>query len=70
MLQLRKEFEQDKQQAVARAMANVQREKERAQLTAETKCKEQFMEEMKKLAAKHEAEISNVKKKQWVSYHE
>ena len=65
--QLQKDFEEDKQQAVSRAMSNVQREVDRARRQAEERCKEQYMEEMKKLAQKHKAEISSAKKKQWVS---
>lgn len=68
VLQLQKDFGEDKQQAVARAMSNVQREVERARRQAEERCKEQYMEEMKKLAQKHKTEISAAKKKQWVRY--
>ena len=64
--QLKKDFEEDKQAAVARAMTNVQREIEKARKAAEEKCKEQYMEEMKKLATKHKEAISLTKKKQWV----
>ena len=64
--QLKKDFEEDKQAAVARAMTNVQREIEKARKAAEEKCKEQYMEEMKKLATKQKEAISLTKKKQWV----
>lgn len=62
---LKKDFEEDKQAAVARAMTNVSREIEKARKAAEDKCKEQYMEEMKKLAQKHKEAISATKKKQW-----
>ena len=64
--QLKKDFEEDKQAAVARAMTNVTREIEKARKATEEKCKEQYMEEMKKLATKHKEAISMTKKKQWV----
>ncbi|XP_067649263.1 zinc finger MYND domain-containing protein 11-like isoform X1 [Haliotis asinina] len=62
---LKKDFEEDKQQAVSRALTNTQREIDRAKRQAEEKCKEQYMEEMKKLAQKHKQDISQTKKKQW-----
>ncbi|XP_023931028.1 zinc finger MYND domain-containing protein 11 [Lingula anatina] len=62
---MQKEFEEDKQQAVSRAVANNQREIERVRKQTEEKCREQYMEEMKKLAQKHKEAISAVKKKQW-----
>lgn len=62
VLQLQKDFEEDKQQAVSRAMGNMKQEIERAQ----TKYKEQYMDEMRKLATKHKNDISQIKKKQWV----
>lgn len=62
---LQKDFEEDKQQAVSRAMANMNREIERTKQTTEEKCKKEYMEEMKKLAAKHKDAISATKKKQW-----
>lgn len=49
-------------------MANMNREIERTKQTTEEKCKKEYMEEMKKLAAKHKDAISATKKKQWVSY--
>ncbi|KAK3108848.1 hypothetical protein FSP39_017157 [Pinctada imbricata] len=62
---LQKDFEEDKQQAVSRAMSNNQREIDRAKQQTEDKCKKEYMEEMKKLAAKHKEAISQTKKKQW-----
>ncbi|XP_025096070.1 zinc finger MYND domain-containing protein 11-like isoform X1 [Pomacea canaliculata] len=62
---LTKDFEEDKQAAVNRAMTNIQREIEKARKTTEEKCKEQYMEEMKKLANKHKEAISATKKRQW-----
>ena len=66
-VQLHKDFEEDKQKAVSRAMASVQRETERVKRQTEEKCKEKYMEEMKKLAQKHKEDVSSTKKKQWVS---
>lgn len=68
-LQLRKDFEEDQQQAVSRAVAASQRDLERVRRQTEEKVKEQYMEELKKLAQKHKSEISQTKKKQWVSHH-
>ncbi|ESP01788.1 hypothetical protein LOTGIDRAFT_225154 [Lottia gigantea] len=62
---LLKSFEEDKQQAVSRTMANTKTEIERIRKQTEEKCKEKFMEEMKKLATKHKEAISQTKKKQW-----
>ncbi|XP_048754240.1 zinc finger MYND domain-containing protein 11-like isoform X1 [Ostrea edulis] len=62
---LQKDFEEDKQQAVSRAMANMNREIERTKQSTEEKCKKEYMEEMKKLAAKHKDAISATKRKQW-----
>ncbi len=64
--QLRRDFEDDKQQAVTRARNNLQREVERARKQTEEKSKEQYMDEMKKLHQKHQSELSLCKKKQWV----
>ena len=47
-------------------MANVQRETERVRRQTEERCREQYMEEMRKLSAKHKTDISAAKKKQWV----
>ena len=52
---------------MGRAVANVQRETERVRRQTEERCREQYMEEMRKLAAKHKTDISVAKKKQWVS---
>ena len=66
-MQLQKDFEDDKQQAVARALSNMQREIERVRRQTTERSKEQCMDEMKKLAQKHKENISYIKKKQWVS---
>lgn len=63
--ELRKDFEEDQQQAVSRAVAASQRDLERVRRQTEEKVKEQYMEELKKLAQKHKSEISQTKKKQW-----
>ncbi|CAH1788122.1 unnamed protein product [Owenia fusiformis] len=62
---LKKDFEQDKQQAVSRAVSKNQREIEIAKRQTEERCKIEYMEEMKKLAQKHKEAISATKKKQW-----
>ncbi len=67
MFQLRRDFEEDKSQAVSRSRSNVQRELEQGRRSTEERCKEQYLEEVKKLAQKHKAEVSATKKKQWVS---
>jgi len=41
------------------------REVDRVRRQTEERCKQEYMEEMKKLAQKHKAEISSTKKKQW-----
>lgn len=66
LLQLQRDFNEDKKQAVARAVGNTSREVDRIRRQTEDKCKEQYMEEMKKLAQKHKEAISQTKKKQWV----
>jgi hypothetical protein len=65
--QLRKEFEEDEQVAVQRALSTNVRNVEAARLQAEKECREQFEEEMKRVVQKHAADISATKKKQWVS---
>ena len=52
---------------MSRAVAQAQRDIETARKQAEEKCKEDFVEEMKKITQKHKVEISATKKKQWVS---
>ena len=66
MFQLRKDFEEDKQQAVSRAMGKLQGELEKVRRQTEEKCRDQYRDEMKKLAQKHKETISQTKKKQWV----
>jgi len=66
-LQLRKDFEEDKQLAVSRALAQAQRDVENTCRQTEERCKEELAEEAKKVVQKHKAEISSTKKKQWVS---
>jgi len=63
---LRKDFEDDKQRGISRAVAQAQRDIEAARKQTEDKCKEDFVEEMKKVTQKHKAEVSATKKKQWV----
>ena len=66
-LQLRKDFEDDKQNALSRALAQAQRDVDSTRRQAEDRCKEELAEELKKVVQKHKAEISATKKKQWVS---
>ncbi|KAK7011699.1 zinc finger MYND domain-containing protein 11-like isoform X1 [Biomphalaria glabrata] len=66
--QLEEDFGKDKQQAVERTIATMKLEVEKARKQGEDKAKEQYMEEMKKLAAKHKDTISQTKKKQWCQY--
>ena len=64
---MRKDFEDDKQKAVSRAVAQAQSDIEAMRKQVEDKCKEDFTAEMKRISQKHKAEISATKKKQWVS---
>lgn len=66
-LQLRSEMEEEKRQAVSKAVANMQGEMDRKCKQVKEKCKEEFVEEIKKLATQHKQLISQTKKKQWVS---
>uniref|UniRef100_A0A2D4I0M3 MYND-type domain-containing protein n=3 Tax=Micrurus TaxID=8634 RepID=A0A2D4I0M3_MICLE len=63
--QLRSEMEEEKRQAVNRAIANMQTECDRKTKQVKEKCKEEFLEEVKKLASQHKQLISQTKKKQW-----
>lgn len=60
-------MEEEKRQAVNKAVANMQGEMDRKCKQVKEKCKEEFVEEIKKLAAQHKQLISQTKKKQWVS---
>ncbi|KAM4027701.1 zinc finger MYND domain-containing protein 11 isoform 1-T2 [Anomaloglossus baeobatrachus] len=62
---LRGEMEEEKRQAVSKAVANIQGEMDRKCKQVKEKCKEEFVEEIKKLAAQHKQLISQTKKKQW-----
>ncbi len=66
-LQLRAEMEEDKRQAVNKAVSNTQAEMERKCKQVKEKCKEELMEEMKKMVTQHKQLLSQTKKKQWVS---
>lgn len=59
-------MEEEKRQAVSKAVANIQAEMERKNKQVKDKCKEEFLEEMKKMAAQHKQLTSQTKKKQWV----
>lgn len=60
-------MEEEKRQAVNKAVANAQGEMDRKCKQVKEKCKEEFLEEIKKLAGQHKQLISQTKKKQWVS---
>lgn len=64
--QLRKDYEEEKQVALGRALTSAQRDAENIKLQTEVKCKEEYIEEAKKLTEKHKREVSLAKKKQWV----
>ena len=50
-------------------MDKLQTELDKVRRQTEDKCREQYKDEMKKLAQKHKETISQTKKKQWVSVH-
>lgn len=60
-------MEEEKRQAVNKAVANMQGEMDRKCKQVKEKCKEEFVEEIKKLATQHKQLISQTKKKQWVN---
>ncbi|PWA30095.1 hypothetical protein CCH79_00009772, partial [Gambusia affinis] len=62
---LRAEMEEEKRQAVSKAVAGVQADMERKCKQVKEKCKEELVEEVKKLVAQHKQLISQTKKKQW-----
>ncbi|KAM8838511.1 zinc finger MYND domain-containing protein 11 isoform 2-T2 [Synchiropus picturatus] len=62
---LRAEMEEEKRQAVSKAVTGAQAEMERKCKTVKEKCKEELVEEVKKLVAQHKQLISQTKKKQW-----
>lgn len=62
---LRTDTEEEKRQAVNKAVANMQAECDRKTKQVKEKCKEEFLEEVKKIASQHKQLISQTKKKQW-----
>lgn len=60
-------MEEEKRQAVSKEVAGVQTEMERKCKHVKDKCKEELVEEVKKMVAQHKQLISQTKKKQWVS---
>lgn len=68
-VQLRAEMEEEKRQAVSKAVTSAQAEMERKCKQVKEKCKEELVEEVKKLVAQNKQLISQTKKKQWVSSH-
>uniref|UniRef100_A0AAY5E7K7 PWWP domain-containing protein n=1 Tax=Electrophorus electricus TaxID=8005 RepID=A0AAY5E7K7_ELEEL len=64
---LRTEMEEEKRQAVSKAVSSTQADMDRKCKQVKDKCKEDLMEEMKKMVSQHKQLISQTKKKQWVS---
>lgn len=62
---LRSELEEEKRAAISKAVSGAQAEMERKCKTVREKCKEEMMEEMKKMVAHNKQLISQTKKKQW-----
>ncbi|XP_046883087.1 zinc finger MYND domain-containing protein 11 isoform X4 [Hypomesus transpacificus] len=62
---LRSEMEEEKRQAVSKAVSGAQAEMERKCKQVKDKCKEELVEEVKKMVAQHKQLISQTKKKQW-----
>ncbi|XP_067109008.1 zinc finger MYND domain-containing protein 11 isoform X2 [Osmerus mordax] len=62
---LRSEMEEEKRQAVSKAVSGTQAEMERKCKQVKDKCKEELVEEVKKMVAQHKQLISQTKKKQW-----
>lgn len=61
-------MEEEKRQAVTKAVSSVQVEMERKCKQVKEKCKEELVEEVKKMVSQHKQLISQTKKKQWVSF--
>jgi len=64
---MRKESEEDKQRAVAQAVATKIHNVELACKQTDKQCHDEFEAERKRINQAHATEISAVKKKQWVS---
>uniref|UniRef100_A0AAY4A1R3 Zinc finger, MYND-type containing 11 n=1 Tax=Denticeps clupeoides TaxID=299321 RepID=A0AAY4A1R3_9TELE len=62
---LRAEMEDEKRQAVSKAVSAAQAEMDRKCKQVKEKCKEELVEEVKKMVAQHKQLISQTKKKQW-----
>nr|XP_061795137.1 zinc finger MYND domain-containing protein 11-like isoform X3 [Nerophis lumbriciformis] len=62
---LRGEMEEEKQQAVSKALSGAQAEMDRKCKQVKDKCKEELVDEVKKLVAQHKQLVSQTKKKQW-----
>ncbi|XP_068423197.1 zinc finger MYND domain-containing protein 11 [Clinocottus analis] len=62
---LRTEMEEEKRQAVSKAVAGAQAEMERKCKQVKEKCKEELVEEVKKVVAQNKQLVSQTKKKQW-----
>lgn len=62
---LRSEMEEEKRQAVSKAVSGAQGEMERKCKQVKEKCKEELVEEVKKMVAQHKQLLSQTKKKQW-----
>lgn len=59
-------MEEEKQEAVSKALGGAQAELERKCKQVKDKCKEELLDEVKKLVAQHKQLVSQTKKKQWV----
>ncbi|XP_061879072.1 zinc finger MYND domain-containing protein 11 isoform X1 [Entelurus aequoreus] len=62
---LRAEMEEEKRQAVGKAVGGAQAEMDRKCKQVKDKCKEELVEEVKKVVSQHKQLISQTKKKQW-----
>ncbi len=60
-------MEEEKRQAMSKAAASVQVDMEKKCKQVKDKCKEELVEEVKKMVTQHKQLISQTKKKQWVS---
>lgn len=68
LLQLRAEMEAEKQKSMSSAIEKLQQEHKEVQRKAEATRKEAHELQIMKLVDQHRLEISETKKKQWVSW--
>ena len=67
MLQLKKEYELERSELQQQHGAEIERQVEQAKEQTEARCKQVYMQEMKKLGQEHKDKLSESKRKQWVS---